>query len=240
MVPCNGMMPDLDTFGFSSFSGFNAQLIRWRYDILGQHFAGRTCLELGSSDGQGTQFLLDRFDSVAAVDGSPKALQDLTERFGTNSALRVIESYFEDLALAERFDTVVAAHILEHVDDPTAVLDVARRHLSDDGVLIADVPNALSLHRRLGVKLGMLKDETDLNEADRSIGHRRVYTPEAFWADIERSGFDIIHRGGIFLKVLSNERTEELFDATLQTGFLDLGADLPELAAEIYVVAQKA
>jgi 2-polyprenyl-3-methyl-5-hydroxy-6-metoxy-1,4-benzoquinol methylase len=40
-------------------------------------------------------------------------------------------------------------HILEHVDDPVQVLKIAKKFLKEDGVLIADVPNAHSLHREL-------------------------------------------------------------------------------------------
>jgi SAM-dependent methyltransferase len=234
------MTADLDAFEFSSYRGFNAQLIRWRYEALTPYLHGRSCLELGSSDGQGTEFLLARFEAVTAVDGSAAAVRGLRERLGHAAALTAVESYFEDLALDERFDTVVVAHVLEHVDDPRRVLEVAREHLADDGVLIADVPNALSIHRRLGVRLGLLDRVTDLNEADRSIGHQRVYTPEAFHAELRGAGLRVRHAGGVFLKVLSNAQVEELLDAEQQRAFLELGAELPELAAEIYAVCARA
>jgi SAM-dependent methyltransferase len=233
-------MVDLDRFGFSSFAGFNAQLVRWRYELLSAHYHGPSCLELGSSDGQGTEYLLDHFDTVTAVDGSAGAVRALRERFAGTNSLTAVHSYFEMLSLERRFSTVIAAHILEHVNDPQAVLSVARRHLADDGVLIADVPNALSLHRQLGVKLGMLEAVTALNDADRSIGHQRVYTPAAFRAEIERAGFQILDFGGVFLKLLSNAQMAEQFDERVLEALVELGSDLPELAAEIFVVARKA
>ncbi len=115
---------------------------------------------------------------------------------------------------------------------------MARRHLAPGGVLIADVPNALSLHRRLGVKLGMLATVTDLNDADRAIGHQRVYTPDSLRADVEQAGFTVVRSGGVFLKVLANAQTEAVFDGEQLRGFLELGADMPELAAEIFIVAR--
>jgi SAM-dependent methyltransferase len=229
--------PDLDALEFSSYTGFNARLVRWRYEEIAEHLIGRTCLELGSSDGQGTELLLERFDTVTAVDGSAVALQGLRDRLGAEPALRIVESYFEELELGERYDTVIAGHILEHVDDPAAVLAVARAHLADGGVLVADVPNALSLHRRIGVKLGLLGAETDLNETDRAIGHQRVYTPDGFRAEVERAGFRIVYSGGVFLRLLSNAQTEALFDERLHAACLEVGRDLPDLACEIYVVA---
>jgi len=229
---------DLDAFEFSSYAGFNAQLIRWRYDILARYFTGSSCLELGSSDGQGTARLLEHFATVTAVDGSLDATTNLHQRY-PNRNLTVVHSYIEDLELPNHFDTVVAAHILEHVSDPAQVLAVASRHLAPGGILLVDVPNGMSLHRQIGVLMGLLETETALNDADRSIGHQRVYTPECFKAEIVSSGLVIEEFGGIFLKVLSNAQTEERFDRAQLAAMLILGERYPELASEIYVVARR-
>jgi SAM-dependent methyltransferase len=231
------MSVDLDAFGFSSYTGFNAQLIRWRYAALSRHFTGSRCLELGSSDGQGTGHLLDYFDHVTAVDGSEEATARLRELF-PDERLTVTCSYFEDLDLPDHFDTVIAAHVLEHVDDPSQLLAVAKRHVAPEGRVLVDVPNALSLHRQLGVLMGMLQTETALNDADLSIGHQRVYTPEHFRAEVAASGLELEHFGGIFLKLLSNAQTEQAFDEAQLRGMLALGERYPELASEIYVVAR--
>lgn len=227
---------DLAQYSFSSYAGFNAQLIRWRYEHLSKFFKGATCLELGSSDGQGTEFLLKHFDEVTAVDGSRAAIDDLDRRL-RNPRLQAVCSLFEDLDLNQRFDTVVLAHILEHVERPREVLGIAARYLNTDGVLIVDVPNALSLHRQMGVLMGLLETETALNEADRSIGHRRVYTPESFKEEVVSAGFQIQEFGGLFLKLLANHQIESAFDADQQTALLELGKRYPALASEIYVVA---
>lgn len=235
-----GRVQNLDGYGFSSYAGFNAQLILWRYETLARFFRGRHCLELGSSDGQGTDILLRHFDTVTAVDGSANAVNELQRRFSDHDRLVTVLSLFEQLDLQRRFDTVVAAHVLEHVDDPQAFLRIARDHLAADGLLLVDVPNAWSIHRRLGVKLGLLQAVTDLNDADRSIGHQRVYTPTTLRQEIERAGLVVLDTGGVFFKVLSNAQIEEAFSPEIQKGFLELGNDLPEIAAEIYVVASLA
>lgn len=232
-------MTELDALGFSSYEGFNAQLIKWRYEVLARHFVGSTCLELGSSDGQGTVRLLDHFASVTAVDGSVSASARLRQ-LQPDPRLTVVCSYFEDFDVPERFDTIVAAHILEHVDNPAQVLSIAIKHLAPGGRILVDVPNANSLHRQLGVLMGMLETETSLNDADVSIGHQRVFTPDSFRAEITASGLLIENFGGIFLKLLSNSQTEQQFDEFQLQGMAALGERFPELASEIYVVATPA
>ncbi len=230
------MSDELDRY-IGGYTGFNDWLIRQRYALLERFYTGRRCLELGAANGEGTRFLLERFDDVVAVDGSRQAADDLVRRF-PNEPLRVVCSYFEELELDEQFDTVVLAHILEHVDDPAAVLAVAKRHVAPGGVLVVDVPNAMSLHRQIGVEMGLLGAVTELNDADRSIGHRRVYTPAAFRAEIEAAGLVVEHFGGVVLKVLSNAQSEQAFDAAQLAALITVGERYPEIAAEIYAIAR--
>lgn len=232
------MPDDLTRIGFSSYCGFNAQLIRWRYVTLKKYFHGDSCLELGSSDGQGTEYLLEDFEEVTAVDGSGASISALRERLAS-PRLTAVCSNFETLDLHSRFDTVLMGHVLEHVEDPQTVLRVAIQHLARDGVLIVDVPNGMSLHRQLGVEMGLLQTVTDLNDADRSIGHRRVYTPERFRAEIAAAGLVVLEFGGLFLKMLSNAQLEAVLDEEQSRAFARLGQRYPEIAAEMFIIASR-
>jgi len=230
---------ELDSLGFSSYEGFNSKLICWRYRTFAPYFYGDTCLELGSSDGQGTEFLLQHFPSVIAVDGSTIAVESLAQRL-SNDRLTALCSPFETLDLGTTFDTVVLAHVLEHVADPKDVLMTCKRHMSAESRLIIDVPNAMSIHRQVGVEMGLLMSVTDLNPPDLSIGHRRVYTPESLKLEIRRSELDILSFGGLFLKVLSNDQTEQVFSEEQQLAFLEVGKRYPDIASEIYAIARLA
>ncbi len=220
---------------FSTDIGFNSTLIELRYRTLRKYFRGETCLELGSSDGKGTQHLLDYFDRVVAVDGSRKFTEDLKGRFPSKN-LEVIRSLFEEYQTTEKFDVIVLAHVLEHVKHPVAVLRCAKRWLKRSGVLLVDVPNANSIHRLVGVKMGLLKSITSLNEGDIRIGHRRVYTISALEQDIQTAGLRVKKIGGVFLKPVSNTQIEKTWSPEMVEGFYELGQDIPELASEIYAV----
>ncbi len=231
-------MPAEDLDGYmTNYTGFNDWLMRQRYALLGRHFRGATCLEMGSATGEGTGFLLDHFDAVTAVDGSESAVDALREKFA-GRALTAECSYFEDFVTDQRFDTVVLAHILEHVDDPQGTLAVAKRLVADGGVIIIDVPNAYSVHRQMGVEMGMLAQVTDLNEADLSIGHRRVYTPDTLREEMASAGLRVATFGGIFLKPLSNAQCEETFSQQQLEALLTIGERYPDIAADIFVVAE--
>ncbi len=229
----------LNQLDFSSRTGLNGKLISMRYAELAQFFRGKTCLELGSADGEGTGELLSHFSEVVAVDGAANLVAALRASIA-DPRLQVHHSLFEDLHLGRTFDTVLLGHILEHVDHPQVAIDAAVRHLAPGGVLIADVPNADSVHRQMGVKLGLLQQVTDLNEADLRIGHQRVYRPSTFRAEFERRDLVILREGGYFLKFLSNAQLEKILDDKQLIALFELGCDHPAIAADIYVISELA
>ena len=231
----------LDSLEFSSFAGLNGRMLLRRYRDLATWHRGSTCLEMGCADGAGLPYLLSRFKHVTGVDGSPNAIASIHALFGELPArLSLVCSLFEDLHLEKKYDTVLLGHVLEHVDDPGIVIARAKEHLAGGGAIIASVPNGNSIHRHLGVELGLLNRTTDLNSADLSIGHQRVYMPEEFAAEFERQGLRVLHTGGLFFKPFSNGQLEQWLTDRQIEALLNLGANFPSIAAEIVVVAELA
>jgi SAM-dependent methyltransferase len=60
-----------------------------------------------------------------------------------------IRGRFEDVVLQERFDLVLMLNLIEHVDDPLAVLRKAARVLTPTGVILVKAPNYESGDARL-------------------------------------------------------------------------------------------
>ena len=221
---------------FSSEQGFNARLIDFRFDAMRPFLEGReSCVELGSSDGRMTERLAELFPhDLTAVDGTEAYVEEVRRRLPHVTA---VHSLFENYAPGRTFGAAVLGHVLEHVADPVATLETTRALLEPQGIALITVPNADSIHRQIGVAMGMLKSTTELNEADHRIGHRRVYTRETLLDDITASGLQPQHTGGVFLKPLSNGQIEEQWDEPLIQAFYEVGKLHPELCAELLVVA---
>lgn len=221
---------------FSSEEGFNARLIDYRFEAMRPWLSGsRECLELGPADGRMTRRLVEVADVVTAVDGSLDYVNILRTRLPQVNAVHAL---FEEYVPDRVFDRVLMCHVLEHVEDPVSLLHRSRDWIAPGGLLIASVPNAMSIHRQVGVRLGMLRSVTDLDEADLRIGHRRVYTRESFCADIAAAGYTIREVMGVFFKPLSNAQIEETWSEELMDAFYYLGFDYPDLCAELLVVAE--
>lgn len=213
----------------------NAATIHYSGRIFARHWHGASCLELGPAEGLMTEALAACFPRLVLVDGSATFCAQLRERF---PAAEVHEALFERFAPSERFDTIVLGHVLEHVEDPVAILARCRDWLAPGGRVLMAVPNARSLHRQAAVLMGLLEHERELNETDVHHGHRRVYDPESLRADVLAAGLRIAIFGGYWLKPVSNGQIEADWTPQMLDAFMALGERYPDIAGELYVVAE--
>jgi hypothetical protein len=119
------------------------------------------------------------------------------------------------------------------VDDPVAILKRIKTWLAPAGRIWGYVPNARSIHRQLGVKVGAAASIYELSQRDHMIGHRRVYDADTFSADIRAAGLNHGPLGGFLLKPFPSSVMQNL-DDTMIRGLLQVGADQPDVASDIY------
>lgn len=182
---------------FSNEEGFNSRLIYYVLKKIEPYLKGDSVLELGCADGKVSKVLPSYFDDITIVDGSEKYISIVRDKLNNKGNFYV--SLFEDFDIGKKFDVILSLHILEHVIDPISVLEKASKWLKPGGIMIISVPNALSIHRNIGVKMGLLGKVDELNERDLKLGHRRVYTPQLLKDQLSQAGLNVINMGGAFL-----------------------------------------
>ena len=147
-------------------------------------------------------------------------------------------TYIEHLQLDFRIDNIVMSHLLEHLENPVDDLKQICSIMDKSTILYISVPNSMSIHRQVAVKMGLLKQIDELNETDVKLGHYRVYTPELFKEHVLESGLKIVKFGGSMVKPLTNAQIEKYWTKEMVKGFIDLGDDYPELCGDIYIIAK--
>jgi 2-polyprenyl-3-methyl-5-hydroxy-6-metoxy-1,4-benzoquinol methylase len=219
--------------------GVDQKILDFVSDFVISRLSGDRILELGVGDQIWTPKLLDKFDDVTSVDGSSGLLAAMQEKLGGKRWTSVC-SLFEDYQPERTFDTVLATFVLEHVDNPEQILQLANQcWLKPGGRLAIVVPHALSLHRRLAVKMGLASYCGELGETDRRIGHKHAFTCYGMEKMLVEAGFQIIEQKGMFTKVLPNKMLVPCSDEQLR-GLFELGLDLPiEYSTTIYFLAEK-
>lgn len=128
-------------------------------------------LDVGCGTGVATKFL-QKFGDVEGIDISEEAVRFCQER-GVSKA-RIGDACnlpYQN----EQFDLVVAADVLEHIDDDVSVMQEMCRVLKKDGYLIVTCP----AHKFLW------------SEHDEALGHRRRYTRKELVTKLEVAGFEV-------------------------------------------------
>jgi len=195
---------------------------------------GGRVLEMGYGMGHTVAAFRERGIDLEVVEGSRLLCDLAVER---HPGMAVHHALFEDFAPAAPYDAVLALHVAEHVDDPRALLARVRGWLRPGGRLVAVVPNAESLHRRLAVEMGLQERLDDLSERDHLVGHRRVYDLAGLSADVEAAGFGVTDHFGWFVKVVPNAMMAGWPPALIEA-LTTISGELPtRLLANMAVVA---
>lgn len=203
---------------------------------------GRT-LELGSFKGDFTRRLAQRFNDITCVEASSDAIaisrQHLPER------IEFVNSMFEEATLDGKFDNIVLTHVLEHIDDPIAVLRrINNEWLSDSGRFFLVCPNANAPSRQIAVKMGLITHNAAVTPAEAEHGHRCTYTLDTLERDAREAGLRVVHRSGIFFKALANFQWDRLLATDIiSKEYLDgcymLGQQYPDLCSSIFLMCEK-
>jgi 2-polyprenyl-3-methyl-5-hydroxy-6-metoxy-1,4-benzoquinol methylase len=180
-------------------------------------------LELGYGEGVLTNYLSGLKINLDVVEGS-KVLVEKGQILHPNIVFH--HSFFEDFFPIKKYDLIVCTHVLEHVDNPSIILDNLYNWLAENGTALIIVPNSESIHRQLAVIMNLQKNNSDLSERDHLVGHKRVYDYKQLDIDIYNSSLEVIKREGFFLKTLPNSMMLN-FDKDLIKALNAISSKLP-------------
>jgi len=110
-----------------------------RYKRLDAHLAGKKkVLEIGSGGGEFSYLLTKKGFDVSAIEPNEGYGNYSKEQYGLNVQIGFAQNLEFD---AETFDFITMSHVLEHVDNPTTMLEKLRSWLKPNGILALEVPN---------------------------------------------------------------------------------------------------
>jgi 2-polyprenyl-3-methyl-5-hydroxy-6-metoxy-1,4-benzoquinol methylase len=224
-----------ETFYNESFLSFDFELTKFNYLAIKEYFMPGDAIEMGPALGQMTKLLVDDFKEIHLIEASKSLIDQIPDYPNTKK----YNCYFEEFESDISVDTIVMSHVLEHLEKPVEILSKFRKFLKDNGVFLISVPNAKSIHRLVAVEMGLLSSIYSLNERDIALGHYRVYDIDSLTEDCTNAGFEVVSKGGVFLKPLSNGQIEKEWTSEMVSAFNSVGRKLPEYCAEIFVVLRK-
>ena len=206
-------------------------------------FRKGSLLELGSFKGDFTARLLPYFEHVTCVEASDDALRVARDKLG--EGVELVNAMFETVSLPGRYDNIILTHVLEHIDDPVAVLRrVNDEWLEDGGRFFLVCPNANAPSRQIAVKMGLITHNAAVTPAEVEHGHRRTYSLDTLERDAVAAGLRVVHRSGIFFKALANFQFDRLLATDIISesylnGCYELGQQYPDLCSSIFLLCER-
>ena len=165
-----------DAYGSDELAGANERYHIHVRDTLIPEAGGKTALELGCGKGLWTKVLSERYDKVDIVDGSDELLEKVrAENESRRADIAIHHALVEDFVADSHshWDHIYLTFLLEHLDNPVAVLKGIHRLLDDGGQLFIAVPNALSVHRMVALRMGMIDRADELEDKLRVRRERK-------------------------------------------------------------------
>jgi 2-polyprenyl-3-methyl-5-hydroxy-6-metoxy-1,4-benzoquinol methylase len=200
-------------------------------------------LELGSYKGDFTRRFLPYFDDITCVEASDDAIAVAKNEFGDK--IKYINSLFETVTLPTKYENIVLTHVLEHINDPVAVLKrINDEWLTDTGRFFLVCPNANAPSRQIAVKMGLISHNSAVTPAEKEHGHHITYTLDTLERDAKAAGLKVVYRSGIFFKVLANFQWDRLLQTDIISkeyleGCYELGQQYPDLCSSIFLMCEK-
>ncbi len=170
-----------DPSGFETLEAFSQTLSfnNWLSKKIGIYVKGQI-LEIGSGIGNISAFLLKDHDHVSLSDLRPEYCNLLRNKFNNDPHLQAVyeldlssENFnFQYSDLLEKFDTVIALNVIEHIQNDSLAIRNAMSLLKNDAKLIILVPVGKWLYNSIDRELGHYKryTKTEINELMKSAG----------------------------------------------------------------------
>lgn len=176
-----GYVPDPTRYEYSDNSPYEVQSI---VSSLVSPYS--RVLEIGCGTGAlGKSLLLSKNIIYEGIEPSLER-----SKLARTKGLTVHNSYLTNELIGKlgKYDSVILADVIEHIPDPSELLDLTKPLLNADGVLILSVPNVAHWSMRLSLLLGKFEySQTGILDAT----HLRWFTKSSLIKYVENCGFSV-------------------------------------------------
>ena len=149
---------------------------------------GKTVLDVGCSTGYLAEALRGQDCTVSGIEIDPEAAEKARSHMKDVVVADLDSQRLTSLGIAERFDVIVFADVLEHLKDPLSALRDAKELLNPGGCVVISIPNVAHGAVRLALLDGRF-DYSATGLLDET--HIRFFTRSTLNEFVARAGFAV-------------------------------------------------
>ncbi len=113
------------------------------YRFAGDYAASRDLLDIGCGEGYGIFFLSDFALKAVGIDYDKAIIEYAKNKYRRDNLIFYAMDINELANFSQRFDTVCAFQVIEHIQNPNQFLENIKNLLRDKAVFICSTPNKL-------------------------------------------------------------------------------------------------
>jgi len=207
------------------------------FKIFKNFISNKNVLEIGCADGSMTEKLVKYVSKLDVVEPCSRYCNIIQSNI--LNIHKVYNCFIEEFPKNKQYDVVICASLLHHIQEPIKFLNNLKKFIKPGGVLLATVPNVKSLHRRIGVKMGLLKDEYQDSERNIMFHQFGKYDKKKFITLFKQSEFTILECFGYMIKPFPSEIMEKIsIDDDLLNAMFDIGKEFQDISSQLFIRAE--
>lgn len=154
--------------------------------------------------------------------------------YNKDSRVNIINSPLEKSIVLKKYDLIIVSGLVHMIIDLKTFYFKLKEFSDPKTLIYLNVPNSISIHRQIALKMGIIDNVNELSKLDILYGHQRVYSMELLVESLKEC-FDvqIMGKGSYYLKFLSNSQYLDLLNSEIvNDSFFESLVDLSESLCE--------
>lgn len=160
--------------------------------------------------------------------------------------VHVVQGLIEEVSeqISDDYDLILLSGLLHEVSDAQKLMQTCFDLCIDNTILHINVPNADSLHRLLGLEMGLIASTDEQSNLQKTLQQPRIFDLISLSQLAVNSGFKVETQGSYFIKLFTHAQMHQLQKSGFLTnkmldGFWNLTKHLPNAGSEIYINLKK-
>lgn len=197
-------MSKKDVYGYNASESITAQKI---FNFVGKN---KIVLEVGCASGSQSKVLKEQYKCViTGIEIDPGAAEEAKKYCNEIIVGDIGKVLLDENFTKRKFDIIIFADVLEHLLDPVDVLKRSKQVLSDDGYIVASIPNIV----HASVIFEMIHGNFDYRETGLlDDTHVRFFTKKSIYQMFENAGLRITNTDRMIISPKDTEFTTTVID----------------------------
>lgn len=235
---------------YKSLYGFESVLKIYRarkiLEVMNR-YSPKTVLEIGC--GYEPSFVdYPEFTQFVAVEPGENAFEHVSSISQSDNRVVALKGRFEEVygtIPATTFDMVILPGVLHELENVQEVLETISKVSNSNTIFYVNVPNASSMHRLLGLEMGIINAPDQKTSRNVVLEQNKVYSSLTVLEELRAAWphMTVLESGTFFLKPFTHEQMEAMasdghLNKEIFEGLYKISHSFPDHGCELFVVGK--